>query len=142
MGVKAETPYSVSDICRAARAIQPHLDQLLELPHAQNISQQIDHMLANRETPDMGAQLLKLLQTEELTRQWVHYFLDEQMDADSILALIRTYHPLTKGDGAIASPRYCCPVASCHREWYRRSLEETIPTCPIHNLTLVRASKT
>ena len=141
MGLKAETPYSVSDIFRVARAIQPHLDQLLELPHAQNIGQQIDHMLANSETPDMGAQLLKLLQTEELTWQWVHYFLDEQMDADSILALIRTYHPLTTGDGAIASPRYSCPVASCHREWYRRSLEESIPTCPIHNLTLVRASK-
>lgn len=141
MALETQATYAIEDICRVARAIQPHLPALLELPYAQNLDQQINHFLANAQNPEMGPQLLALLQREEVTRTWVNLFLDEQMAADEILPVIRTYHPLTKGTGAIASPRYACPVASCHREWYRRSLDQPIPSCPIHNLSLVRASK-
>jgi hypothetical protein len=41
----------------------------------------------------------------------------------------------------VESPRYRCPVASCHQLWYRHDLEEPIPQCPIHYLPLVRDSK-
>jgi hypothetical protein len=51
------------------------------------------------------------------------------------------YPPLTGSASRVESPRYRCPVASCHQIWYRHGLEETIPHCPIHDLQLVRDSK-
>jgi hypothetical protein len=140
--MNATDTYPTADLCRAAQAIQPYLKDLLELRHAQNLEQQLNHLVTNAENPQVGAQILAVLQQEEILWQWTHLYLDEHHEADQILPLIRTYHPLSQGDTSIESPRYGCPVASCHREWYRRNLAETVPTCPIHNLTLVRTSKT
>ncbi len=51
------------------------------------------------------------------------------------------YPPLVGSTSRVESPRYRCPVASCHQVWYRHDPEEPIPHCPIHDLLLVRDSK-
>jgi hypothetical protein len=51
------------------------------------------------------------------------------------------YSPLTGSDSRVESPRYRCPVVSCHQIWYRHGAEEAIPHCPIHDVVLVRDSK-
>jgi len=53
------------------------------------------------------------------------------------------YNPLTGSDARVESPRYRCPVASCHQVWYRPTAAEQIqiPHCPIHDVQMVRDSK-
>ncbi|HIK44551.1 MAG TPA: hypothetical protein IGR64_06635 [Leptolyngbyaceae cyanobacterium M65_K2018_010] len=51
------------------------------------------------------------------------------------------YSPLVGSTSQVESPRYRCPVVSCHQSWYRHSADETIPHCPIHDLVLIRDSK-
>jgi hypothetical protein len=51
------------------------------------------------------------------------------------------YTPLPDSTTRVESPRYRCPVASCHQIWYRPAASEDIPLCPIHDVQLVRDSK-
>ncbi len=51
------------------------------------------------------------------------------------------YSPLSGSSSRVESPRYRCPVASCHQVWYRHQASDAIPHCPIHDLALVRDSK-
>ncbi|NJL49011.1 MAG: hypothetical protein HC929_18050 [Leptolyngbyaceae cyanobacterium SM2_5_2] len=52
-----------------------------------------------------------------------------------------SYSPLIGSSSRVESPRYRCPVVSCHQTWYRHETSEDIPHCPIHDLVLVRDSK-
>lgn len=51
------------------------------------------------------------------------------------------YSPLTGSTSRVESPRYRCPVASCHQLWHRHTTAEAIPHCPIHDTQFVRDSK-
>lgn len=51
------------------------------------------------------------------------------------------YTPLSGSKSQVESPRYRCPVASCHQVWYRPTAIEQIPPCPIHDVQMVRDSK-
>ncbi|MGF1570353.1 MAG: hypothetical protein ACFCVD_20155 [Nodosilinea sp.] len=53
----------------------------------------------------------------------------------------QSYLPLTGSVARVESPRYRCPVASCHQVWYRHDTSEAIPPCPIHDVLFVRDSK-
>ncbi|MFH7244947.1 MAG: hypothetical protein ACHWZW_19095 [Spirulina sp.] len=52
-----------------------------------------------------------------------------------------SYTPLSGSESRVESPRYRCPVASCHQNWYRHDSDEPIPHCPIHDVVMVRDSK-
>jgi len=52
-----------------------------------------------------------------------------------------SYTPLVGSESRVESPRYRCPVASCHQTWYRHSSDEDIPHCPIHDVMMIRDSK-
>ncbi len=52
-----------------------------------------------------------------------------------------SYSPLVGSASRVESPRYRCPVVSCHQVWYRHGADEEIPHCPIHDLAMVRDSK-
>ncbi|MEY3297034.1 MAG: hypothetical protein RLZZ597_294 [Cyanobacteriota bacterium] len=52
-----------------------------------------------------------------------------------------SYTPLAGSESRVESPRYRCPVASCHQIWYRHSSDEAIPHCAIHDVVMVRDSK-
>lgn len=66
---------------------------------------------------------------------------DSSVHPDQDLPVHDGYTPLVGSESRVESPRYRCPVASCHQIWYRHSSEEDIPHCPIHDVVMVRDSK-
>lgn len=132
--------YSSEQMQQVAIALRPYLNQLLTPPKAQAIALYLDEFLANPQ-PAAADQLYQQLQQADTTRDWVRLYLEDRHPPDTIMKTIRTYHPLPDSSNVIESPRYRCPVASCHQEWYRRQPTEAVPKCPIHDLTLVRDSK-
>lgn len=136
------TPYSPDSVLQAARAIRPYLPALLDIAVAHRLEQQLNSLLPTvADESDADQQILALLQEQAVTREWLRLYLEEQRPAEDILKQMRTYYPLSENKGAIASPRYLCPVASCNRDWYRHRPEEAIPECPIHGVPMVRVSK-
>lgn len=133
---------SPSDVLQAAQAIRPYLPELLTRQDAGVIANRLE--LALNATTDPVAQseeLTHILSATDPTREWLRLYLEEQHEAAAILKIIRTYQPLPGKAGAVTSPRYRCPVASCHQTWYRRETTAEIPNCPIHGVKLVRDSK-
>jgi hypothetical protein len=133
---------SPSDVLQAAREIRPYLRELLPQPQADDANQRLELILQTAtDELSRSQEALALLSTIDVTQEWLRLYLDEHHSAEEILSIIRTYHPLPGKSGAIISPRYCCPVASCHQTWYRRDADAVIPDCPIHGVKLVRESK-
>lgn len=131
-----------SEVLQAAREIRPYLQNLLSPAEMNAVDQQLDQLLAQAtDNEQQSREILDFLSRGELTREWMRLYLEERQPAAKILDIIRTYRPLPGKSGAIASPRYRCPVASCHQVWYRRQVEASIPDCPIHGIQMVRESK-
>ncbi len=129
------------DIEQAARDIAPYLPELLPLPEAQALQARLQTLLSLESAHDRRAALQETLSAPEIVQTWVNLYQTGTHPVDTLISRIRTYHPLAGRSEAIASPRYRCPVASCHRTWYRRHVEEIIPDCPIHGIPMVRDSK-
>lgn len=133
---------SSPDVLQAAQAIRPYLPELLSRPDAEAMANRLDLVL--RQTADSAAQqaeVRQVLSLAEPTREWLRLFIEEETPAAEILTIIRTYQPLPGKAGVVASPRYRCPVASCHQTWYRRAVQADVPDCPIHGIKMVRDSK-
>ena len=129
-------------LLKAAHQIRPFIPELLDAAIAQRVSQQLESLLSTAVSePDVDQQILTLLAEHETTREWLRLYVEENYPADAILKVIRTYSPLPETRHSVESPRYLCPVASCHQTWYRRDREQVIPNCPIHDVQLVRDSK-
>ncbi|NJN22634.1 MAG: hypothetical protein HC812_17490 [Leptolyngbya sp. RL_3_1] len=133
--------YSANAVFDAAQAIRPYLTDLLAVPMAQSMDRQLAMLLEPDGRVSRDEKLLDLLQQEAMTREWLRLYVEEQRPADQILPILRTYYPLLAKTSKIQSPRYVCPVASCHRDWYRQTVAQAIPHCPIHDVPLVRDSK-
>ena len=126
----------------AARKIRPYIPELLDASLAQSVDKQLEALLsAAISEQSVDQQIQKLLAEHETTREWLRLYVEENYPADGILKVIRTYYPLPDTLHAVESPRYLCPVASCHQEWYRRDRDQAIPNCPIHDVQFVRDSK-
>ena len=133
---------SSPDVLQAAKAIRPYLAELLERPDANAMGDRLELALnATTDTAAQQAEIRRVLSVAEPTREWLRLYLEEQKPAAEILSIIRTYHPLPGKAGVVASPRYRCPVASCHQTWYRREVGAEVPNCPIHGVQMVRESK-
>lgn len=133
---------SSPDVLQAAQAIRPYLAELLELPDADAMRQRLELALsATANSTTQQAEIRRVLSLAEPTREWLRLYLEEQKPAAEILSLIRTYQPLPGKAGTVESPRYVCPVASCHQTWYRRDAAAEVPNCPIHGIQMVRESK-
>lgn len=130
--------YSPDEICRAARAIQPYLSELLDAPSAQQLERQLEGLLS-QSSLEQGSpsEISRLLLTHKATQDWIKLYLEEQYPAEDILKALRIYYPLSGLKNPVESPRYVCPVEKCHQDWYRHDRKDTIPKCPIHGLQLV-----
>lgn len=130
------------DILQAAQAIRPYLTELLERPDANAMSDRLESALSDTaNATTQQAEIRRVLSVAEPTREWLRLYLEEQKPAAEILRIIRTYQPLPGKAGVVESPRYRCPVASCHQTWYRRDASAVVPNCPIHGIQMVRESK-
>ena len=126
----------------AAQAIRPYLSELLKAPVAQKVGELLEDLLSKSGSEqDVKPKILTVLTEHGPTREWLRLYMDENYPAEAILKVLRTYSPLSDVQHAVESPRYLCPVASCHQQWYRRDRNQTIPNCPIHDVQLVRDSK-
>ena len=126
----------------AARDIPPYIPELLDASSAQSVSEQLDSLLATTVPgQDIDNQILALLDDHAATREWLRLYVEEDYPADAILKVMKTYSPLPGNVHMVESPRYLCPVASCHQTWYRRDRDQVIPNCPIHDVQLIRDSK-
>lgn len=133
---------SHDDVLKAAQAIRPYLAELLGEAEGQAIAHRIDMLLsANGDLYAQKVEVWQVLAATEPTREWLRLYLEEQQPVTQILDIIRTYQPLPGKAGKVVSPRYRCPVASCHQIWYRREMSAEIPNCPIHGVKMVRESK-
>jgi len=130
------------DVIQAAQAMRPYLPELLDASVVTAFAQRLEQLLAQSAQTQDDQAVRELLGQQEATREWLRLYLEERRPAAEILKVLRTYHPLPGKSGAIASPRYRCPVASCNRVWYRRQVEDAVPNCPIHGIQMVRDSKT
>ncbi|WP_299489419.1 hypothetical protein [Acaryochloris sp. IP29b_bin.137] len=130
--------YSADDICKAARAIQPYLTELLNAPNAQRLERQLEGLLS-KVSLEQGShmKLSHLLSEHQSTRDWIRLYLEESYPAEDILKALRIYYPLPGVERSVESPRYVCPVEKCNQDWYRQSREAEIPVCPVHGLKLM-----
>ena len=127
------------DTKTAASAIRPYLAQLLDAPIAQAVDRQLQTLLDLE--VDAQEAFVELLNQHKETREWLRLYLKQAVPAAQILPQMRKYYPLSASLNEIESPRYVCPVASCHQAWFRQDIDEPVPHCPIHGLPLVRESK-
>lgn len=130
--------YSSNEICKAAKAIQPYIAELLDAPSAQRLERQLQGLLSQSSLKQGShTELSRLLMAHQATQDWVRLYLEEQYPVEKILKALRIYYPLSGLKNPVESPRYICPVEQCHQDWYRYEREEAIPKCPIHGLQLV-----
>ena len=130
--------YSPDEICKAAKAIQPYISELLDAPSAQRLERQLEGLMTDYSIQQGShIQLSSLLAENESTRDWLRLYLEEGHPAEDILKALRIYYPLPGIKNPIESPRYVCPVEKCNQYWYRTNREDEIPVCPIHGIKLI-----
>ncbi|MGF1458157.1 MAG: hypothetical protein ACFBSG_03945 [Leptolyngbyaceae cyanobacterium] len=132
---------STPKLVQATQAIRPYLPELLSPRDAEAMARQLDLALTIATDGEPSQEIMQVLSATEMTRQWLQLYLEGEHSEAEILDIIRTYQPLPGKSGTVASPRYRCPVASCHQVWYRRDVATEVPTCPIHGVVMVRDSK-
>ena len=130
--------YSPEEILEAARSIQPYLAQLLNPEEAPKIDKQLAELLAQvpQESTSVSQQIIKLLSSQETTREWVKKFLEDKL----IPGIEKAYQPtLSPYPSPISGlVKYACPYGDY--VWYQRQVGEPIPICPTHEVTLEKVS--
>jgi hypothetical protein len=120
--------YEAQDVLEAARAIRPHLSELVPLD-AGDVDNRLGRLIQRAEGgQDVKLEILELLSEREATRDW----------ADRLLAVpeeYRSYKPLAGRVQRVSVPRYVCPQGDY--TWYRFSKGDVIPVCPRHGVALV-----
>jgi hypothetical protein len=137
--MKTVMTYSSEEIFEAARSIRPYLAQLLNPEAAQITDQQLSELLAQiqQEPTNISKQILRLLSSQETTREWVKKFLQDKLLPEIEKAYQPTLSPNPSSpiSGLI---KYACPDGDY--VWYQRQVGEPIPTCPTHKVTLEKVS--
>ncbi len=130
--------YSPEQLDQAAHAIQPYLTELLDAPRSQRLEIQLEQALSETSLTRRDNILLdELLSEYPETNEWIRLLLEEQRPAETILEAMRVYYPIRGLNHPVKSPRYVCPVKFCTQDWYRQSLDDEIPRCPVHDVPLI-----
>ena len=141
---------SQTDIVKAAHAICPQLNQLLEAEDAKVVEQQLNQLLTQSETGDaVDNPILNLLGDYEATGKWIEHFLNNKRPPSDNDQGSRGLYSSLAGDSQMPPTMeiYTCPderagrvfskCNACHyvNGWARQS-DETIPFCPEFNQLL------
>ncbi|ABW33426.1 hypothetical protein [Acaryochloris marina] len=101
--------YSPDEICKAAKAIQPYISELLDAPSAQRLERQLEGLMTDYSIQQGShIQLSSLLAENESTRDWLRLYLEEGHPAEDILKALRIYYPLSGIKNPVESPRIGC----------------------------------
>ncbi|ABD09552.1 hypothetical protein ThrDRAFT_00641 [Frankia casuarinae] len=130
-------------IIEAGRAIRPYLADWFAPQDAAAFDQGIAALLTTANPADAGTQAGQLRALLEGHPHTGRFLRDVLADAphyrppDQQPRYQRTPRPSPLGDpGPVAADRYNCPRGDY--TWYRPDLGSAIPTCPTHQVTLVR----
>jgi hypothetical protein len=127
-----EEPVEDEEVLEAARAIRPHLHSLVG-DHAGDMDRELALLLDQAETGEsVKLQVLQVLSQRQETRDWARRLLQIPQED-------RSYEGLPGRPGPISVPRYACPRGD-GEPWYRFSVADQIPICPVHDISYVRVS--
>lgn len=132
-------PYSPEEIFEAARSIRPYLAQLLNPEAAQTMDEQLSELLAQiqQEPTTVSQRILKLLSSQENTREWIKKFLQDKV----LPEIEKSYQPTLSPNPTPVSGliKYACPINGDY-VWYQRQVGEPIPNCSTHKIPLEQVS--
>ncbi|MGK7957189.1 MAG: hypothetical protein AB4063_18355 [Crocosphaera sp.] len=120
------------DYLEAGRTIRSYLPDLLDSEQAKSMDAQLADLL-NQSDQDVENQILEVLTSTEITRQWTVEFLESET-----LAEFKAYQPILGNPTQPISGmiKYVCPYGDF--VYYQRKEGETIPLCKTHNCALER----
>jgi hypothetical protein len=122
--------YTSDDLVSAAKAIRPLLPELLDL-EAEQVDQQLAELIDRLEAGEsVQNQIAMLLASYEPTRKQMEKLLPGKQQETR-------YSDLPGMSTLARPPKYVCPDPGCAHVWYRHQIGQTIPTCPVHRLSLV-----
>ena len=126
--------YPPEEIVEAARSIRPYLAKLLNSEEAQIIDHQLSELLAQAQQykKNVSQQILKLLSSQETTREWIKKFLKDKLPPEIEKAFQPTLSPNPSPISGLV--KYACPKGDY--VWYQRQTGEPIPNCPTHDVPL------
>lgn len=105
-------------------AIRPYLVDLVGADAATILDGRIDRLLADR---PVKRPALELLSEHPATRSWAAEYLRTPVQ-------LRLYEAVPGSpQKAPRVPKYVCPVPGCPTVWFRFSIAEAVPGCPLHN---------
>ena len=123
--------YPPEEIFEAASSIRPYLAQLLNPEEAQRMDEQLSELLAQvqQEPTNVSQQILKLLSSQEATREWSKKFLKDKLPPE----IEKSYQPPLRPHPFPVSGliKYICPYGDY--VWYQTQVGEPIPNCPTPN---------
>jgi hypothetical protein len=139
--------YQTEDVLNAARAIRPHLTELLGT-QAETVEQQLSALLIQADTgEDVEIEIFDLLGEHESTRKWMQDALEDK----NVPSGEKTYSPLPTPKPQVANPNkrvskltiHVCPNESpcnCGKYpdgWMPSMIGDSIPDCPKHHKPLI-----
>lgn len=123
------------DILEGARVIRPYLEELLGEEEAERVDTDLQELLRRAEAGyQVDALILQVLTHHDATRIWFEEYLRKIHPSEASEQGEKSFEQLTSKI-AMQSPLYRCP--NCNYEWHRRSVAQSIPKCPTHQVPLV-----
>jgi hypothetical protein len=125
-----------SRIIDAARAVRPHLSELLGPDRAAAVDADLAHLLnASPPLGDIERLILEALARHPATHGWAATFLEHGTPPDLSRVAEKGYQAPPGTGSTTTIPRFACPQGDY--VWYRRSVGEPIPACPSHRVALL-----
>jgi hypothetical protein len=121
-------------ILDAARALRGDLPEL-NVAGADDLDRQVTDLLAAAEDGRrVEDDLLELLRSDPRTRVYTQYFMEHGVPPEPDQVARRGYGPLPGRPGPVPLPKYSCPYGDY--DWYQRSVGQSVPRCPTHDVAL------
>lgn len=121
------------DVLECARSIRPELEELLG-SEAEQLDRKVSELLVQaNKGQQVDARILDLLKQDEATYYWMAEFLSQPQESKGL-------QPLPGIPKTSSAKKYICPIKNDYN-WYRRSIEIPVRTCPTCNVLLVPANE-
>ncbi len=136
--------YEYADILEAARAIRPHLSELVGT-EAAAIDQQLTALIARAEAGEAIDQttwaIMELLRERDATRERFQQLLTGELSPLESFGLKGGFAQLAGSQSVVHANRFVCEVAGCSEVWHRPKAGIAPPSCSKHQKPLVPAPR-
>ncbi|MBW4653288.1 MAG: hypothetical protein KME20_09695 [Kaiparowitsia implicata GSE-PSE-MK54-09C] len=131
---------SIDELLTAAYSIRPVLSDLLDADTARQVDEQLATLLGQLDSPEPNLRSVAqgvrtLLQAHPPTKAWLEEFATTHTTTRSAKG-VNSFEGLPGSPALQRATAYRCPVCG-HTEY--QEVNEAVPLCPIHLVSLVRA---